>query len=85
MEMNFSGFDAFAAVPRHALGLCPVAYKTESVASFLNRLDIWKADGEWVPASGGTETPFKTRSGRTLLTAGSRAPVTMRTWTLRRT
>lgn len=25
------------------------------------------ANGNWIPASGGTETPFKSRSGKTLL------------------
>ena len=31
------------------------------------RLDAWKAEGDWVPASGGTETPFTTRTGARLL------------------
>lgn len=39
----------------------------ESFSSYLNRLDAWKAQGEWVPASGGTETPFVSRSGARLL------------------
>ncbi len=39
----------------------------ESVATYLDRLDAWKADGEWVPACGGTEVPFITRTGARLL------------------
>lgn len=63
--MDFSSFDSFSAVttPDH----CPIAYKAESLADFFKRLDAWKAEGNWVPASGGTEVPFLTRSGKTLL------------------
>lgn len=39
----------------------------ESIADYLIRLDAWKADGPWVPACGGTETPFETRTGYRLL------------------
>jgi len=39
----------------------------ESIATYLDRLDAWKAEGPWVPASGGTETPFRTKTGARLL------------------
>lgn len=37
-----------------------------SVAGYLEARDSWKAQGEWVPASGGTEKPFVSRSGKRL-------------------
>jgi hypothetical protein len=40
---------------------------TESLADYLIRLEAWKSDGPWLPASGGTEQPFFTRSGHRLL------------------
>ena len=40
---------------------------TETLVAYLDRMDAWKAEGDWFPASGGTETPFLTRSGATLL------------------
>jgi len=45
----------------------PAPLAAETLASYFARLDAWKAEGHWVPASGGTETPFKTRTGATLL------------------
>lgn len=45
----------------------PKMEASESLAAYLDRLDAWKVDGEWVPAAGGTETPFLTRSGAKLL------------------
>lgn len=39
----------------------------ETLVEKLERLDAWKAQGDWVPANGGTETPFMTRGGRRLL------------------
>ena len=38
-----------------------------TLAALLDARDAKAAQGEWTPASGGTETPFLTRSGRTLL------------------
>lgn len=34
---------------------------------FTAKYAAWKADGAWTPASAGTETPFTTRTGATLL------------------
>ncbi len=45
----------------------PVFGSSETLASYLDRMDQWKSEGDWVPASGGTETPFTTRSGARLL------------------
>lgn len=39
----------------------------ETLAGYLDRLDAWKAQGAWTPASGGTEEPFTARSGARLL------------------
>lgn len=39
----------------------------ETLVGFLARMDEWKAQGEWIPACGGTEVPFTTRSGARLL------------------
>lgn len=39
----------------------------ESLVSYLDRLGAWKAQGQWFPASNGTETPFVARSGARLL------------------
>lgn len=41
-------------------------FKTD-LSAYFKALDKWKADGPWVPASGGTETPFFTKSGLRLL------------------
>lgn len=38
-----------------------------NVAQGLAAIEAWKNQGDWVPANGGTETPFLTRTGRTLL------------------
>lgn len=38
-----------------------------TLVEMLNARDAKAAQGSWVPASGGTETPFLSRSGRTLL------------------
>jgi hypothetical protein len=45
----------------------PIPGDDESIAAYLDRLDAWKAEGDWVPAANGTETPFHTRSGTRLL------------------
>jgi hypothetical protein len=45
----------------------PTFDSSESLASYLGRLDAWKAQGDWVPASNGTEEPFTSRSGARLL------------------
>jgi hypothetical protein len=45
----------------------PILNDGESIASYLDRLDAWKAEGHWVPAAGGTEVPFRTRGGARLL------------------
>lgn len=45
----------------------PTLSDCTSLADYFTRLDAWKDDGNWVPASGGTETPFRTRGGATLL------------------
>lgn len=39
----------------------------ETLVDYLARLDAWKAQGDWVPASNGTEQPFTARSGARLL------------------
>ena len=39
----------------------------ESLGDYLVRLDAWKEQGPWVPAAGGTEQPFVSRSGTRLL------------------
>lgn len=38
-----------------------------NLAEMLAASDVKKAQGPWVPANGGTEQPFWTRSGRHLL------------------
>lgn len=38
-----------------------------SIKAALDKIQARREQGPWVPASGGTEVPFKTRSGRTLL------------------
>ncbi len=45
----------------------PALAAGETLASYLDRVDAWKADGPWIPASGGTEAPVRTRSGVRLL------------------
>lgn len=39
----------------------------KSVAQILDERQAKAEQGPWFPANGGTETPFKSRSGRTLL------------------
>ena len=39
----------------------------KSVATLLDEDAARKAQGDWYPACGGTEVPFRTRSGRKLL------------------
>lgn len=39
----------------------------ESIPDYMKRLAEWNDDGDWVPASGGTETVFTARSGARLL------------------
>lgn len=39
----------------------------ETLVGYMNRLDAWKSQGEWIPASGRTEEPFTARSGARLL------------------
>jgi hypothetical protein len=39
----------------------------ETIPSYLARLEAWNEQGNWTPASGGTETSFTTRTGRRLL------------------
>jgi hypothetical protein len=41
--------------------------KNMNLAEMLKVRDEKAAQGAWVPASGGTETPFTTRTGRRLL------------------
>jgi hypothetical protein len=38
-----------------------------NVAQGLAAIATWESQGDWVPANGGTETPFLTRTGRKLL------------------
>ena len=38
-----------------------------NLAEMLKQSEAKRNQGNWVPASGGTETPFFTRSGRKLL------------------
>ena len=38
-----------------------------TIPQSLHALEHWKSQGEWVPACGGLETPFISRSGRRLL------------------
>ena len=45
----------------------PTLLPDESIASCLARVDAWRAQGDWQPAGGGTEQPFQTRSGATLI------------------
>lgn len=45
----------------------PAMEASETLASYFKRLDAWKDQGDWVPASNKTETPFVTRSGTRLL------------------
>lgn len=45
----------------------PVMQDNESLSAYLKRLDAWKTEGDWIPASNGTETPFRTRTGARLL------------------
>lgn len=39
----------------------------ETLVDLLNRRQAEKENGNWIPANGGTETPFFTRSRRRLL------------------
>jgi len=38
----------------------------KSIADRLNELDAKKEQGNWIPACGGSEKPFTTRTGRVL-------------------
>jgi len=38
----------------------PKMTETETLTAYLDRVDAWKAEGAWTPASGGTETPVVT-------------------------
>ena len=38
-----------------------------TLAEMMTARDEWKQEGDWLPASGGTEVPFRTRTGRRLL------------------
>ena len=38
-----------------------------TIQEAIERSERQKAQGDWFPACGGTEVPFKTRTGRTLL------------------
>lgn len=38
-----------------------------TIPQSLELLEEWKSQGDWVPACGGLETPFVSRSGRRLL------------------
>jgi hypothetical protein len=40
---------------------------TKTLVQILDEARARKEQGNWTPASGGTETPFTTRSGRVLL------------------
>jgi hypothetical protein len=40
---------------------------SETLVDAFKRHDAWKIQGDWTPASGGTETPFVTRGGVRLL------------------
>jgi hypothetical protein len=46
---------------------CPDIIAGETLVNYLARLDVWKAQGDWVPASNGTEQPFTACSGARLL------------------
>lgn len=48
-------------------GLFKKANSKKSVSEMLDDLDKKKNQGNWIPAGGGSESPFKTRSGRRLL------------------
>ncbi|UCC72056.1 MAG: hypothetical protein JSV86_17060 [Gemmatimonadota bacterium] len=39
----------------------------ESIAAFIKRMDAWKRQGNWIPACGGTEKPFRTRTRHRVL------------------
>jgi hypothetical protein len=38
-----------------------------SVIELIKLIEAKRAQGDWFPANGGTETPFQTRTGRRLL------------------
>lgn len=38
-----------------------------TIPQALEAREAWKSQGEWIPACGGTETPFLSRSGKRLL------------------
>ncbi len=58
-----------SATSHRALDFGPelAAPQPETLAQLIARVDAEKANGDWVPACGGTEKPFKSRSGRILL------------------
>ena len=45
----------------------PVMTAGMTMVDYFAALDAWKAEGDWVPASNGTEVPFATKSGKRLL------------------
>lgn len=55
------------SAPDHFYGRRPQPLPFEPIPDFLKRLDAWGDQGDWVPASGGTEKPFLTSQGRRLL------------------
>jgi hypothetical protein len=61
------------AIPTPNDSLAPViagparAVPRLSIAALLAAREAKKANGPWVPACGGTETPFTSRSGKVLL------------------
>lgn len=48
-------------------GLMMLNHTGKTVAEILDERQRRAEDGAWTPASGGTEVPFATRSGRVLL------------------
>lgn len=40
---------------------------SKTLVEMLNESDARRAQGDWIPACGGTEVPFTARSGRRLL------------------
>ena len=51
---------------RKSNGRKPEYMAGTSIPEHLKKLDAWKHQGDWHPASGGTEQPFKARSGARL-------------------
>jgi len=59
-------FEAFETL-EEAAGAAGVALASESVAPAAYSFACYQLADTWVPANGGTETPFVSRSGRRLL------------------